>query len=241
MYDFLDAGLWLPVKSSNVDQIRYDEAAQTIYVEYLSGAQRDWKYWPYSRSEALAFATAPSTGVAVWDMMRVRGPGNKHQHQRGAAAYAELHVQAVVQLHSWDCGPAAIGAVAQYFGVPFSGQVEGASEEDGTPPEAVLNALEQLGLRARAIERMSLAQLDQAIRSGHPVLICLQALGTQEEMDAVESGHWSLVTGSTPAGFTLTDSVKGKVTLSRQELQERWVDKDGDDRIYPQLGIVVSA
>ena len=131
-----------------------------------------------------------------------------------------LPVQPVPQRHSWDCGPAAIAAVAHYLGVPFSGRVPGSSEAHGTPPEAMLAALRQLGLKAQAVERMAMAQLDQAIRTGHPVLICLQALGTPAGMKALESGHWAVATGSAPNGITLTDSVvdSGKVVMGRPEL-----------------------
>ena len=151
-----------------------------------------------------------------------------------------LPVQPVPQRHSWDCGPAAIAAVAHYLGVPFSGHVPGSSETQGTPPEAMLAALRQLGLKVQAVERMTVAQLDQAIRAGCPVLICLQALGTTAGMKALESGHWAVATGSAPKGITLTDSVvnSGKVVLGRPELLRRWVDKAGE-RPYVRFGIVV--
>ena len=69
--------------SSNVDEIRYDLASETIHVKYLDGKEPAWKYWPYTKEEAVRFAAAPSTGIACWDMLRVRG--TVHEHQRNAA------------------------------------------------------------------------------------------------------------------------------------------------------------
>jgi predicted double-glycine peptidase len=117
------------------------------------------------------------------------------------------------------------------------------TDESGTPPEAMLRGLKQLGLAAQGVERMTMAQLTQAINAGHPVILCLQAYGSQQEMDATEAGHWCVASGVTPAGIELTDPAaggSGKVVVSQGELMERWRDRDSEGRPYVRFGIIVS-
>lgn len=71
-----------PIVSSNVAGMTYSVDKQELVVEYDSGAV--WQYGNISEQEALWFYDAGSKGTMVWDIIRVRGKGNRHKHKKPA-------------------------------------------------------------------------------------------------------------------------------------------------------------
>lgn len=83
------AGEWVAVSSSNLAAVCWDAAAETLQVEYLSGAV--WEYSPFSSREAEDFLKATSKGVFVWDHIKRRG--TVHEHQKNARQIRRVQVR----------------------------------------------------------------------------------------------------------------------------------------------------
>lgn len=71
---FVHFGQWLPVKSSNVEEIRYDADQSELFVKFKNG--NVYQYEGVSIREAESMARAASHGKWVWDHLRYRGVGN---------------------------------------------------------------------------------------------------------------------------------------------------------------------
>ena len=57
----------------------------------------------------------------------------------------------------------------------------GTTPETGTAPESILHIFEQQGVQVSARENMTTAELAEALKQGHPVLMCLQAWSGAED------------------------------------------------------------
>lgn len=68
---FLHFGAWLPVSSSNVDEIRYSPDDSTLQIKFKNG--NIYQYDDVSVREAENFANSASKGGWVWDELRLRG------------------------------------------------------------------------------------------------------------------------------------------------------------------------
>lgn len=68
---FLHFGVWLPVTSSNVQEIHYDSNTFALQIRFKNGGL--YQYEDVSVREAESFAKAASPGGWVWDNLRVRG------------------------------------------------------------------------------------------------------------------------------------------------------------------------
>jgi hypothetical protein len=72
---------WVSVHSSNISALRYDRALKAIDVQYWHGPV--WRYFNISPDEARRLFRR-SHGIANWDIIRIRGPGNQHRHKKPA-------------------------------------------------------------------------------------------------------------------------------------------------------------
>jgi predicted double-glycine peptidase len=166
------------------------------------------------------------------------------------AAVEELPVPDVVQHTGYTCGPSALLAVCTYFGIPTS-EEELAEFADTTPagtgPDELAKAARAVGLGAEVREDMSTDDLKAALDDGHPVLVALQAWHPQEGAtehdygDEWGDGHWVVATAVKGNVALFEDpSVRGRVLLTLNELDERWHDIDsGKER--QGIGIVFTS
>ncbi len=158
-----------------------------------------------------------------------------------AARYSD--VVPVRQSTGWTCGPAALASVASGLGLDVSeadvARLAGADPDQGTPPEAMLDAAHQLGLQAVGQERMTLQDLAGELRQGHPVIVCLVAPWLDSTRVTADSGHWAVVVSADAGGFTLQDPATGTVRLTAPELLARWKDADADGRVYTRWGMSI--
>lgn len=70
---------WVTVVSSNINALRYDKVLHAIDTQYKDG--RVARYFNISPAEAIVLFTR-SHGGHNWDIIRVRGKGNKHKHKK---------------------------------------------------------------------------------------------------------------------------------------------------------------
>lgn len=160
-----------------------------------------------------------------------------------------IHLPFVHQTHNYDCGAAALRAVAHYYGAGPDDEGDfikicNTSKKHGTDPTDIEAAAKKIGLRVRRIEGMSVDRLKGFLDDGKPVICAIQAYGEDEEdYDELKSGHYVVAIGYDEKYIFFEDpSVKSKPSRGHipvDEFVERWVDVDRKKRVYDQLGIVV--
>ncbi len=79
--EFVLEGVILFVSSSNVSAMQYHKDEHTLMIEFKDG--KAYLYRPISESLAYTFAEVGSKGGAVWDYLRVRGPGGDYKSAPG--------------------------------------------------------------------------------------------------------------------------------------------------------------
>ena len=110
------------------------------------------------------------------------------------------------QQTDYTCGPAALRAVCEYFGVGPDTEHEFRADM-GTPPTGadpghLMQAMVKYGLEFRPFYPMALNQLKQSVRQGRPVILMLQAWGQGPDHKWRRSyrriwrdGHWVVAIG----------------------------------------------
>lgn len=160
-------------------------------------------------------------------------------------------VQVATQKSSYDCGPAALRAVAEYFGVDLDQddfiKFCDAGEKKGTHPEDLAGVALALGLKVAVREHMTLAELLQHISNGRSVICAIQAWGDRKEYHKLEDGHYVVAMGFDPQKQTVLfqdpsmhDGSRGAIPYV--EFVKRWEDKEAyPERKITHLGIVIWA
>lgn len=103
---------------------------------------------------------------------------------------------------------------------------------------------------------MTTAELAEALKQGHPVLMCLQAWSgaedgayqTEDPTDTetyLAEGHWVICVGykKTDAGYRFffnDPACVGHTLLEEEELDARWIDMDGSGNIYDHYGMEIT-
>jgi predicted double-glycine peptidase len=159
-----------------------------------------------------------------------------------------LHLPVVHQTHNYDCGAAALRAVAHYYGVGPDREGDfikacDTSKELGTDPTDIIKAARGMGLRAKRFEGMGLKNLMGFLQDGKPVICAVQAWGEEEDYDELESGHYVVAIGFDERYIFFEDpSVKGDKArghMPHGEFIRRWADVDRRGKTLEQFGIVV--
>lgn len=133
---------------------------------------------------------------------------------------------------SYTCGATALQAVISYWGdeLPEDTLVAmlNTTEENGTPPQSIVNVSHALGYDAEIHPRLSLADLEALVRAGIPVII-----GTEEhrsrtielsEEQGRDYGHYMVVIGFDADNVWLEDpAVLGRrAVIPREGFLARW-------------------
>jgi predicted double-glycine peptidase len=161
-------------------------------------------------------------------------PGSPFDFPRGGGGVL-LDVPDVRQVTGYSCGRAAVVAVARFLGVELSaGQLSalGTSPQEGTRPANIVALLNSAGLQATSRDGMNLADLEQELAGGRPVLCPIQA------DDSGDGGHYVVVIGCDGSRLTLQDPVRGRVEMQADEFDRRWYDRAGGQE-YRHYGIAV--
>jgi predicted double-glycine peptidase len=158
----------------------------------------------------------------------------------------ELAVPNVRQSTGYTCSAAALQAVLAYFGIEtredrLTHELR-ATPELGAPPESIMRVAQSHGLTAVLREQLTVAELQQALRAGSPVLVDFQAWPERRPgsfRNDWEDGHYAVVVAIEGDTIVLEDpSLLGsRGVLPLTEFQERWHDTDGKRR-YIHAGII---
>jgi predicted double-glycine peptidase len=153
----------------------------------------------------------------------------------------------VQQVSDYDCGPASLRAICQYFKVgpkshkEFIKECE-TSKKYGTRPEDLIRIARKYGLDAKEYRNMSLKSLENFLDEGKPVMVTIQAWGDKKYYDKLESGHYAVAIGYDQEKIYFEDpSVhkRKRGALLKEEFLDRWKDRKRNGEVLKQYGIVM--
>lgn len=143
----------------------------------------------------------------------------------------------VTQMTDYTCGAAALHAICAYFGVgpedERAFEIEMAMPLTGADPIHITTAATRFGLEVEEHRPMTIAQLENCLDEGRPVILMLQAWG---------EGHYVVAVGYDDEVVYVEDpSIEGsRGFIDRGELDARWHDVEGDDNHRTErLGIAI--
>ena len=173
-----------------------------------------------------------------------------------------IEVPALRQYGGYTCGTTCVQMLMNWL-FPYEGdrnltayeEALGTTEEAGTPPDSILRFFDENGVTAVAKEPMTVSEMVAALDAQHPILMCMQAWSSAEDgsyntndPSDVETylteGHWVICVGyrqlKSGYRFFFNDpACVGRCLLDEAELDTRWIDMDGDGRIYEHYGIEI--
>lgn len=143
----------------------------------------------------------------------------------------------LIQTYNFDCGAKALEAVLAYYGVlnmreDLIMKYAETNKEHGTSIANIIKTLDKFGL-AYDSRSMTVDDLHNFIQQNIPVMVQLQAWGRNvtDYKDTYENGHWVVAIGYDEEKFIFEDPYKlVRAFLLKDELLERWHDKEGDAR-----------
>lgn len=144
------------------------------------------------------------------------------------------------QSTEYSCGAAAMQAVLGYWGRDIGEEdlreMLNTNEESGTYPDDIIRVASALGLQAEYKENMSMADLENYVAEGIPVIVDCQAWRSVSQYneswgDTWYNGHWLVVIGIDENNVTLEDPyILGDLgIMSREEFEARWHNVRGLD------------
>ena len=166
-----------------------------------------------------------------------------------------IPVQNADQKYDYDCGPAALRAIAKLFGHSKTQEelidMADTGKRKGTHPEGLIKAAKKLGMKVEAKKNMTLETLLGHIKKGRPVICAIQAWadkGDKDEYKDLKHGHYVVAMGYSPKQKiiyfedpSMHNGKRGK--LKFDEFMRRWYDKESylksSKALQPHLGIVV--
>lgn len=144
------------------------------------------------------------------------------------------------QSTEYSCGAAAMQAVLGYWGRDIGEEdlreMLNTNEESGTYPDDIIRVASAFGLQAEYKENMSMADLENYLAEGIPVIVDCQAWRSVSQYnesweDTWYNGHWLVVIGIDENNVTLEDPyILGDLGfMSREEFEARWHNVRGLD------------
>lgn len=158
-----------------------------------------------------------------------------------------LALKPVVQKFDYDCGGAAVVDLLSLLGREDVINADlyqrlDVNPMDGTKSQNIKKLFEEEKIEYSEKFKATVDDLDKLIKEGCVCLISYQAWGTEEEMDNLDSGHYSIVfevdkeyvwlIDPTIDGVEVPGSVPGIVRRSKDYMERRWVDKGTAGEIY---------
>ena len=144
------------------------------------------------------------------------------------------------QSTEYSCGAAAMQAVLGYRGRDIGEEdireMLNTNEVSGTYPDDIIRVAKALGLQAEYKENMSMADLENYVAEGIPVIVDCQAWRSVSQYneswaDTWNNGHWLVVIGIDENNVTLEDPyiLGDRGFMSREEFLARWHNVRGLD------------
>jgi len=144
------------------------------------------------------------------------------------------------QSTEYSCGAAAMQAVLGYWGRDIGEEdireMLNTNEEFGTYPDDIIRVANDLGIQAEYKENRSMADLENYVAQGIPVIVDCQAWRSVSQYneswaDTWYNGHWLVVIGIDENNVTLEDPyiLGDRGLMPREEFEERWHNVRGLD------------
>ncbi|MHB8118473.1 MAG: C39 family peptidase [Methanothrix sp.] len=144
------------------------------------------------------------------------------------------------QSTEYSCGAAAMQAVLGYWGRDIGEEdvreMLNTNEESGTYPDDIIRVASALGLQAEYEENMTMADLENYVAQGIPVIVNCQAWRSVSQYneswaDTWYNGHWLVVIGIDENNVTLEDPyiLGDRGLMPREEFEARWHNVRGLD------------
>lgn len=157
----------------------------------------------------------------------------------------QLDFPEIKQTYKWDCGADVLEAVLTYYGIEIREELlidyAKTNCKTGTSKKDMLRTLEKFDLKYDA-RSMTIEDLKNYIDKNIPVVILLQVWNKKGVIDYkndFHDGHWVAAIGHNKDEIIFEDPyVLQRTFLKKEELEERWHDKEGDSKIY-NFGIAV--
>lgn len=141
-----------------------------------------------------------------------------------------LSIPDIRQATDYDCGAAAVDAVAEFCGLRKRGPAALANPVQGMAPDTVEAVLRSLGLTILS-GTMRTEDLRHLTRTGRPVL-CPITVGRE--------GHWVVVCGVERGKVYYHCPTHGAQTMAEREWLESWVSDTSKGYSFARWGIAVS-
>lgn len=166
-----------------------------------------------------------------------------------------LNVPNARQPTNYSCGPTALQAVLGYYGTDITvDKLINMTNctENGTQPNSIAQAAQQLGFNAQVKQNMTLTDLQQYINNGTPVIIDAQAwrdnnTTNQNWTNDTEDGHYMVVIGIDNQNVYFEDpaTLGSRGYIPNQEFLDRWHDQyidpnTGNNTTTNHLGIILN-
>lgn len=158
----------------------------------------------------------------------------------------QIDLPTVRQSTKYDCGPACLRSICQYYGV-------GSDDEDwyidacqadskmGTRPENLIKVARSLDLKAEMRERLTIEELMRFLDEKKPVICAIQAWGDPEDYHKLQDGHYVIAIGYDNKRVYFEDpslkNVRGH--LDHDEFSRRWKDVDKNKKKLNHFGLVI--
>lgn len=173
-----------------------------------------------------------------------------------------IDIPALRQYGDYTCGATCVQMLMNWLS-PYDADLNltqyeellGTTPETGTSPSAVLSFLEENDVEFAASQALTLSGLQEMLAAGHPVMMPLQAWSSAEDGsynldDPSQSetylaeGHWVVCVGygenSGRLYFLFNDpACVGHTMVYADELDSRWIDRDGEGTVYDHFGIEI--
>lgn len=158
------------------------------------------------------------------------------------------------QSTEYSCGAAAMQAVLGYWGRDIGEEdireMLNTNEESGTYPDDIIRVALALGLQPEYKENMTMADLEDDVAAGIPVVVDCQAWRSVSQYneswtDIWYNGHWMVVIGIDENNVTLEDPyiLGDRGLMPREEFEARWHNVRGLDETDPvkqiHMGIAI--
>lgn len=173
-----------------------------------------------------------------------------------------IEIPTLRQYGNYTCGTTCVQMLMNWL-FPYDGDLNlvtyeeelGTTEEDGTSPESIINYLKENDVDIEVNENMTVSDLVYSLDLNQPIMMCMQAWSSQDDgsynvsdssnVDTyLTEGHWVICVGYKKAKdgyrFFFNDpACVGHCFMDEDELDERWIDMDGNGGIYDHYGIKI--
>jgi ABC-type bacteriocin/lantibiotic exporter with double-glycine peptidase domain len=160
-----------------------------------------------------------------------------------------LHLPDLRQENNYSCGLKVVESIVAYYRIDDEVSIKKLKKdletcsENGTRVAKILEFFKSVKLKTLARE-FKIEDLEKFLDSGFPIIIPLQAYADNFNSDdyakTMDHGHYVIAIGYDEENIFFEDpSSYNRVYLPKKDFLKRWHDKDNDEEVYHNFGIVI--